>query len=76
MDTCTFGIQRRGDRAIDPYDYISCGETLKKVGCSIGSAWVGAGAVFDECGHGEVWESKRSGWAQDQFFSGGLVFMY
>jgi len=28
MDTCT---QRRGDRAISPYDYIRCGETSKKV---------------------------------------------
>jgi len=44
------------DRAIGPYDYISCGETLKKVGCSIGSAWVGAGAIFNERAYGEVWE--------------------
>jgi len=27
-----------GDRAIDPYDYISFGKTSEKVGCSIGSA--------------------------------------
>jgi len=53
MDTCTSGAHRRGDRAIGPYDYISCGETSEKVGCSIGSAWVGP---FDERGHGEVWE--------------------
>jgi len=58
MDTCTFGVQRRGDRAIGPYNYISCGETSEKVGYSIGSAWVGARAVFDERGHGEVWGSK------------------
>jgi len=32
MDTCTSGAQRRGDRAIGPYDYISCGETSEKVG--------------------------------------------
>jgi len=55
MDTCTFGTQRRGDRAIGPYDYISGGETLEKVDCSIGSARVGAGAAFDEHSHGEVW---------------------
>jgi len=41
-----------------PLDYISCGETSEKVGCSIRSAWVGAGAAFDEHGHGEVWGSK------------------
>jgi len=28
---------------------------LEKVGCSIGSAWVRAGAAFDERDHGEVW---------------------
>jgi len=55
MDTCTSGIQRRGDTAIGPYGYVSSGETSEKVCCSIGSAWVGAGAVFDERGHGEVW---------------------
>jgi len=27
MDTYTSGTQRRGDRTIGPYDYISCGET-------------------------------------------------
>jgi len=31
MDKCTSGAQRRGDRAIVPYDYISCGETSEKV---------------------------------------------
>jgi len=54
MDTCTSGTYSRWDRAIDPYDYISCEETSEKVGCSIGSAWVGAAAAFDERGHGEV----------------------
>jgi len=54
MDTCTSGTQRRGDRAIGSYDYISCGETSEKVGYSIGPAWVGAVAAFDERGHGEV----------------------
>jgi len=48
-DTCTSGTQRRGDKAIGPYNYISGGETSDKVGCSIGS-----GAAFDERGHGEV----------------------
>jgi len=47
--------QRRVDRAIGPYDYIRCRKTSEKVGCSIGSAWVGAEAAFDERGHGEVW---------------------
>jgi len=37
MDTCTSGAQRRGDRAIGPYDYIRCGEMSEKVGCNIGS---------------------------------------
>jgi len=55
MDTCTYGTQRKGDRAIGPYNYIRCGETSEKVGCSIGLAWVGAEAAFDESGHGEVW---------------------
>jgi len=27
------------------YDYIRCGEISEKVGCSIRSAWVGAGAL-------------------------------
>jgi len=47
MDTCTSDAQRRVDRAIGPYDYVSSGETSEKVVCSIGSAWVGVGAVFD-----------------------------
>jgi len=60
METCcTSGTQRRGDRAIGPYDYVSSGETSEKVGCSIGSVWAGAGTAFDERGHGEVWGSKR-----------------
>jgi len=46
MDTCTSGTQRRGDRAIGPYNYVSGGETLEKVDCSIASAWVGAGAAL------------------------------
>jgi len=61
LDTCTSGAQRRGNRAIDSYDYIRCGETLKKVSCSIGSAWVGAGAAFDESGHSKVWEGWSKG---------------
>jgi len=40
MDTCTSGTQRKGNRAIGPYDYIRGGETSKKVGCSIRSACV------------------------------------
>jgi len=32
--------------------------TSEKVGYSIGSAWVKAGAAFDERGHGKVWGSK------------------
>jgi len=32
--------------AIGSYDYISCEETSEKIGCSIGSARVGAGAAF------------------------------
>jgi len=55
MDTCTSGTQRRGDKAIGPYDYVSGGETSDKVGCSIGLNWVGAGAAFDERGHSEAW---------------------
>jgi len=51
------------DRAIGPYDHIRYGETSKKVGCSIGSAWVGARAAFDEGGHSEVWGPRGSGWA-------------
>jgi len=76
MDTCTSGAQRRGNRAISPYDYIRCGETSEKVDCSIGSAWVGAGAAFDKRGYSEVWGGPRgSRWAQDQFFLGDLVFL-
>jgi len=75
MDTYTSGPKGEG-RAIGPYDYIRCGETSEKVGCSIGSAWVGAGAAFDDRGHCEVWGSLRvSGWAQDKLFSGGVVFL-
>jgi len=48
-------------RAIGPYDYIRCGETSEKVGCSIESAWVVSGAIFDECGHGEVWGGGSKG---------------
>jgi len=55
MDTCTSGTRRRGDRAIGPYDYVSCGKISEKVGCSIGSDWVGTGTAFDERGHGEIW---------------------
>jgi len=58
MDTCTSGTQMSGYRAIGPYDYVSGGETSEKVGSSIGSAWVEAGAAFDERGHGEVWGTK------------------
>jgi len=54
--------QKRGDRAIGPYNYVSSGETSEKVGCSIGSAWVGAVAGFDERGHGEVWERSKGEW--------------
>jgi len=61
MVTCTSGTQKRGDRAIVPYDYIRCGETSEKVGCNIGSAWVGSGAVLDERGHGEVWVEVQGG---------------
>jgi len=38
MDTCTSGTQRRGDRAIGPYDYVSGGDTSEKVGCNICSS--------------------------------------
>jgi len=62
MDTYTSGTQRRVGRAISPYNYVSSGETSEKVGCSIGSAWVGAGAAFDECGHGEVWGESKGEW--------------
>jgi len=55
LNTCIFGAERRGDRVISPYDYIRCGETSKKVGCSIGSSWVGTGVAFDESGHSEIW---------------------
>jgi len=50
LDTSTSGIQRRRDKAIGPYDYIRCGESSKKFGCSIRSAWVGAGSAFDKSG--------------------------
>jgi len=66
MNTCTSGARRRGIRAIGPYDYVSGGETLEKVSYSIGSAWFGAGAAFDESGHSEVggtmeeWMGTRS----------------
>jgi len=36
-------------------DYIRCGKASEKVGCGIGLTWVGAGAAFDERGHGVVW---------------------
>jgi len=62
MDTCTSSIQRRGDRATGAYNYVSGGETSEKVGCSIGSTWVGAGAAFDERGHGEVWGGPKGEW--------------
>jgi len=48
MDTYTSGAQRRRYKAIGPCDYIRCGETSEKVGCSIGSVWVETGAAFDE----------------------------
>jgi len=35
------------NRAICPYDYVNGGETLEKVGCSIGSAWVGGSLGSD-----------------------------
>jgi len=75
MDTCTFRTQRRGNRAIGPYDYISCGETSEKVGCSIGSDWIGAGAAFDERGHDEVWEVQGGVDEHKISFSLGLVFL-
>jgi len=71
MDTCSSGAQRRGDRAIRPN-----GETSEKVGCSIGLAWVGAGAAFDESCHGEVWRVQGGvDGHKISFFSGGLVFL-
>jgi len=82
MDNCTSGTQRRGDRDIGPFDYVGSGETSKnvssgetseRVGCSIGSAWVEAGAAFDEGGHDEIWRGLR---AKDghkiSFFLGAL----
>jgi len=59
VDTCTYGAQRSGDRAIGPNNYYRCGETSEKVGCSIGLAWVEAGAAFDEGGHGEIWRGPK-----------------
>jgi len=76
MDTCSSGTQSRGDRAIGPYDYVSCGETSEKVGCSIALAWVGWGAAFDERGHSEV-RGAQGGvdGHKISFFPGGLVFL-
>jgi len=71
MDTSTSDTQKKGDRAISQYDYIRCGETSEKVGCSITSAWVGERVAYDERGYGEVWRVQgENGWAQDQFFLG------
>jgi len=75
MDTCTSGTQRRGNRAIGPYDYIRCGETSEKVGCSIGSAWVVVGAAFNERGYGEVWRVFKEEWMSTRsVFSCGPSF--
>jgi len=75
LDTvCTSVTQRRGSRAIGPYDYISCGKTSKKVGCSIGSAWVGAEATFDESGHSEVWGGPSGADGHKISFSLGAWF--
>jgi len=53
-----FPRPKRENGAIGPYDYIRCGQTSNKVDCSIRSAWVRAGAAFNEIGHSEVWEAQ------------------
>jgi len=75
MDTCTSGTQWRGYRAIGPYDYISCGKTSEKVGCDIGTAWVGSGAAFDERDYSEVWGFKGEWMGMRSVFPGSLVFL-
>jgi len=73
MDTCTFGAQRRGD--IGPYDYVRCGKTSDKVGCSMDRP----GSEREQPSMNVVKVTfggpRGSGWAQDQFFSGSLVFL-
>jgi len=62
MDICTSGTQRRGDRAVGPYDYIICGETSEKVVCSIGSAWIRAEAAFKNVVTAKFGALKGSEW--------------
>jgi len=71
MDTCTSGTQRRGDIAIGPYDYLSCWETTEKFGCSI--AVSEREQPLMNVVKVKFGRSKGSGWAQDQFFSGGTL---
>jgi len=59
LEHLLYCTQERADsRDISSYNYIGCGKSSKKVGCSIGSIWVGAEAAFNESGHGKVLESK------------------
>jgi len=67
--------QWRGDRYIGPYDNVNGGETSEKVGCNIGSISVGAGAAFDERGHGEVWGSKGEWMGTRSVFLWGPGFL-
>jgi len=50
------------------------GETSEKVSCSIGSAWVGARAAFDERGYGEVRVSKGEWMGTSSVFPWGAGF--
>jgi len=72
VNTCSHG---GGDRANSPYNYITRGKSFEKVGCSVGSACVGAGAAFDESGHSKARGGPIESGRGHIFFFGGLVFL-
>jgi len=47
VNTYSFGAQGKAEKAIISYDYIRRRKSSEKVGCSIGSAWVGSEAAFN-----------------------------
>jgi len=75
MDTWISSTQRRRNRAIGPYDNVSGEETSEKVGCSIESAWVDAGAAFDERGHVEVWGGFKREWIGTRSVFHKIIFL-
>jgi len=59
MNTCASRPKGKEARDISPHDYIGRGSRRRKSAAAVVGTRVGAGATFNECGHGEVWGSPR-----------------